>query len=135
MGESIEWTERMRIVQELVPGKQITLAHVIANPDKVLYKKLGLNPAVDYSRGGAIGILTISPSETAVIAADLALKASGVELGFVDRFSGTLIVTGSVAEVEAALRASMEYCRDKLGVSACEMTRTYKAGNWGKGGR
>ncbi|MCX4269027.1 MAG: BMC domain-containing protein [Lachnospiraceae bacterium] len=124
MGESIEWTERMRIVQELVPGKQITLAHVIANPDKVLYKKLGLNPAVDYSRGGAIGILTISPSETAVIAADLALKASGVELGFVDRFSGTLIVTGSVAEVEAALRAILEYCREKLGVAVCEMTRT-----------
>ncbi len=124
MGESIEWTERMRIVQELVPGKQITLAHVIANPDKVLYKKLGLNPAVDYSRGGAIGILTISPSETAVIAADLALKASGVELGFVDRFSGTLIVTGNVAEVEAALRAILEYCREKLGVAVCEMTRT-----------
>ncbi len=124
MGESIEWTERMRIVQELVPGKQITLAHVIANPDKVLYKKLGLNPAVDYSRGGAIGILTISPSETAVIAADLALKASGVELGFVDRFSGTLIVTGSVAEVEAALRAILEYCREKMGVAVCEMTRT-----------
>lgn len=124
MGESIEWTERMRIVQELVPGKQITLAHVIANPDKVLYKKLGLNPAVDYSRGGAIGILTISPSETAVIAADLALKASGVELGFVDRFSRTLIVTGSVAEVEAALRAILEYCREKLGVAVCEMTRT-----------
>ncbi len=118
------WTERMRIVQELVPGKQITLAHVIANPDMILYKKLGLNPAVDYSKGGAIGILTISPSETAVIAADLALKASGVELGFVDRFSGTLIVTGSVSEVEAALEAILEYCRGKLGFTVCERTRT-----------
>ena len=25
-----------RIVQELVPGKQITLAHIIANPDDIL---------------------------------------------------------------------------------------------------
>lgn len=116
--------ERMRIVQELVPGKQITLAHVIANPDSILYKKLGLNPSVDYSRSGAIGILTISPSETAVIAADLALKASGVELGFVDRFSGTLIVTGSISEVEAAWRAILEYCREKLGFAVCEVTRT-----------
>lgn len=124
VGEPIGWTERMRIVQELVPGKQITLAHIIANPDGVLYKKLGLNPDMDYSRGGAIGILTISPSETAVIAADLALKASGVELGFVDRFSGTLIVTGSVAEVEAALKAILEYCREKLEFAVCEMTRT-----------
>ena len=38
---------KQRIIQELVPGKQITLAHVIANPDKILYKKLGLDPAVD----------------------------------------------------------------------------------------
>ena len=29
---------KLRIVQELVPGKQITIAHVIANPDKVLYQ-------------------------------------------------------------------------------------------------
>ena len=38
---------KLRIVQELVPGKQITLAHVIANPDAIMYRKLGLNPAVD----------------------------------------------------------------------------------------
>ena len=31
---------KARIIQELVPGKQITLAHVIANPDPVLYQKL-----------------------------------------------------------------------------------------------
>ena len=29
-------TGKMRIVQELVPGKQITIAHVIANPDQIL---------------------------------------------------------------------------------------------------
>ena len=27
--------DKMRIVQELVPGRQITLAHIIANPDKL----------------------------------------------------------------------------------------------------
>ena len=63
---------KQRIVQELVPGKQITLAHIIANPDKVLYEKLGLDPAVDYSKS-AIGILTVSPSETAIIMGDLSL--------------------------------------------------------------
>ena len=76
--------QKTRIIQELVPGKQITLAHIIANPDKILYRKLGLDPAVDYSKS-AIGILTVSPSETAIIAADIALKSSGAELGFVDR--------------------------------------------------
>ena len=41
---------KQRIVQELVPGKQISLAHIIANPDKILYTKLGLDPSLDYSR-------------------------------------------------------------------------------------
>jgi ethanolamine utilization protein EutS len=114
----------MRIVQELVPGKQITLAHTIANPDPILYRKLGLDPAVDYRGAGAIGILTISPSETAVIAADLAMKSAGIELGFVDRFSGTLIITGTVSEVGASLRAILDYCKETLGFAVCEMTRT-----------
>ena len=58
---------KMRIVQELVPGKQVTLAHIIASPDAIVYKKLGLNPAMDYSKA-AIGILSMSPAEISVIA-------------------------------------------------------------------
>ena len=34
--------DKMPIVQELVPGKQVTLLHIIANPDNILYRKLGL---------------------------------------------------------------------------------------------
>ena len=115
--------DKMRIVQELVPGKQITIAHIIANPDKILYKKLGLDPAIDYAKT-AIGIVTMSPSETAIIAGDIAIKSSGVELGFVDRFSGTLIVTGTVSEVESSLRALVDYTKEKLGFTVCEITRT-----------
>ncbi len=115
--------DKMRLVQELVPGKQITIAHIIANPDAIIYRKLGLDPAVDYSRA-AIGIVTMSPAETAIIAGDIAIKTSGVELGFVDRFSGTLIVTGRVSEVEAALRALTDYCRDMLGFTVCDITKT-----------
>lgn len=114
---------KMRIIQEIVPGKQITLAHIIAGPDQVLYKKLGLNPEIDYQKA-AIGILTVSPSETAIIAGDIAIKTSGVELGFVDRFSGTLIVTGSVSEVETSLKAILDYVVEKLNFSVCELTRT-----------
>ena len=32
-----ELTDKTRIIQEFVPGKQVTLAHVIANPDPHLY--------------------------------------------------------------------------------------------------
>ena len=58
---------KMRIVQELAPGKQVTLAHIIASPDPIVYKKLGLFSSVDY-QGTAIGILSMSPAEIAVIA-------------------------------------------------------------------
>lgn len=119
----MEFNDKMRIIQEIVPGKQITLAHIIANPDDILYKKLGLDPAVDYSKA-AIGIVTVSPSETAIIIGDIALKSSSVELSFVDRFSGTLIVTGSISDVNASLVALTEYCEKTLGFTVCGITKT-----------
>lgn len=117
------WAALQRIVQESVPGKQISLAHIIANPDQILYTKLGLDPAVEYSRS-AIGILTVTPPETAIIMGDIAIKSSGVELGFVDRFSGSLIITGTVSEVEASVTAILGYVGQKLNFDTCPVTRT-----------
>ena len=115
--------KKQRIVQELVPGKQITLAHIIANPDGELYEKLGLDPKVELNRA-AIGIMTVTPAETAIIMADIAIKSSGVDLGFVDRFSGSLIVTGTVSQVEASTTAILEYTENKRGYEVCSITRT-----------
>lgn len=115
--------DKLRIIQELVPGKQVTLAHVIAAPDEIIYQKLGLNPDIDYKRA-AIGIMTMSPAETAVIAADISTKTSNIELGFVDRFSGTLIITGTVSDVYEAVTAVCEYLRKTLSFTVCEVTKT-----------
>lgn len=123
MYEQLSPEVKQRIVQELVPGKQISLAHIIANPDKILYEKLGLDPSIDYAKS-AIGILTVSPAETAIIMADIAVKSSAIDLGFVDRFSGSLIITGTVSEVEASVEAILDYVKDKLGYTVCEITRT-----------
>ncbi|MBQ2614555.1 MAG: BMC domain-containing protein [Clostridia bacterium] len=123
MHENLSFQDKMRIVQELVPGKQITIAHIIANPDDILYRKLGLDPAIEYSKT-AIGIVTMSPAETAIIAGDIAIKSSGVELGFVDRFSGTLIVTGTVSDVQASMTALVDYCKEVLGFTVCPITKT-----------
>ena len=123
MFEDMMTEGKARIIQEIVPGKQITLAHIIANPDQILYQKLGLDPAMDYAKG-AIGIITMTPSETSIIAADIALKASGVEIGFVDRFSGTLITTGTVSQVEAGINAVVDYCSNKLKFTICDITKT-----------
>jgi len=118
-GIMIELDEKKRIIQEFVPGKQVTLAHVIANPDKKLYGKLGLIDAE-----GAIGILTITPSEAAMIAADVATKAADVQIGFVDRFNGSVVVTGDVAAVEAALRDVIKTLCDMMGFSSAPITKT-----------
>lgn len=121
--ERINMEPKQRIIQELVPGKQITLAHIIASPDLIMYSKLGLNPKVEYSKS-AIGVLTVSPAETAIIMADIGIKAAGVELGFVDRFSGSVIITGTVSEVEASIQAILQYVENTLGYTVVPVTRT-----------
>ncbi len=115
--------DNMRIIQEYVPGRQVTLAHIIASPDKILFEKLGLDPRIDYGNA-AIGITTVTPSETAVIMADIGMKSSGVTLGFVDRFSGSLIFTGTVSEVQASIEAMIDYVQEKLGYTVCPITKT-----------
>jgi len=114
---------KLRIIQETVPGKQVTLAHIIASPDEIVYKKLGLNPSIDYQKA-AIGILSITPSEVSVIAGDLAIKTSVIEMGFIDRFSGTLMFTGRISEVDSAIKTILGYLRDTLKFTVCEITKT-----------
>ncbi|MBR2622984.1 MAG: BMC domain-containing protein, partial [Clostridia bacterium] len=82
-----------------------------------------LDPQVDYTKS-AIGVLTIIPYEGAVIAADISMKSSGAEIGFVDRFTGTLIITGSVSSVESAFTAVRDYFTNKLHYTCCEVTKT-----------
>ena len=112
--------EKQRIIQEYVPGKQVTLAHLIANPQEGLYQKLG---AVG-ERRGALGILTITPSEAAIIGADVATKAAEVDIVFVDRFSGSLVICGDVASVEASLRAVIDTLEQTLRFTPAVITRT-----------
>lgn len=116
----MEGETKQRIIQEYVPGKQVTLAHIIANPDEDIYKKLGL--VVD--KRELLGILTITPSEAAIIAADVATKASDISLGFIDRFSGSLVISGDVSSVESAIKNILKVLGDMLGFSSTKITRT-----------
>lgn len=121
MGKTAE--DKLRIIQELVPGKQVTLAHIIASPDEIIYKKLGLNPNMDYQQS-AIGILSMTPSEISVIAGDIAIKTAKIDIGFIDRFSGTLIFTGRISNVQSAVSSILVYLKSRLGFTICEITRT-----------
>ncbi|MFV0503949.1 MAG: BMC domain-containing protein [Lachnospirales bacterium] len=111
---------KQRVIQEYVPGKQITLAHLIANPVPDLYKKLGLNS----DNFQAIGVLTITPSEAAIIAADIATKSANVQIGFVDRFSGSLIITGDVSAVEEGMQSIIDLLSIKMHFTPTEITKS-----------
>jgi ethanolamine utilization protein EutS len=113
---------QIRIVQETVAGKEITFAHIMGGPDPIIYQKLGLNPQVDYGTS-AIGIMNMTPPESAVIASDIAVKSGNIYLGFADRFTGTLIITGNLSDVQSALTEIVEYFRDSLGYVVCNITK------------
>lgn len=110
--------EKERIIQEFVPGKQVTLAHLIAHPSNDLAKKIGV-PGAE-----AIGIMTLTPGETAMIAGDIATKAAGVEIGFLDRFTGALVIYGSVGAVEESLTQTVTGLRRLLNYAICDITRS-----------
>ena len=81
--------ERMR--HEYVPGKEITLAHLIAHPDDEMCEKLGIR------NRGALGILTFTPVVSVIVASDIGRKAADVEIGFIDRFTGGPVGLDTIA--------------------------------------
>lgn len=114
----IEITKKIKIF-ESVPGKQVSLAHIIANPNEIVFEKLGLKK----ENHSAIGFMTITPGEAAIIAGDVAKKAAPVELGFVDRFSGTLLILGNVSSVATGLNAANDYLKTHMGMNVTDVTR------------
>ncbi|MGE5679035.1 MAG: ethanolamine utilization microcompartment protein EutS [Pseudomonadota bacterium] len=118
--EALKADAIQRMIQEYVPGKQVTLAHLIANPQKSIYKKLGLSD--EYN--DAIGILTITPGEAAIIAADVATKAASIEIGFLDRFSGSLVIVGDISSVESALTQVLGVLTEILTFTPTRITRS-----------
>lgn len=112
--------EKQRIIQEYVPGKQVTLAHLISNPNESIYQKLG----VVSKRRGALGILTITPSEAAIIAGDVATKTGNVDIVFLDRFSGSLVICGDVSSVENSIKEVMRVLSSTLKFTPAQITRT-----------
>ena len=119
MSQNNEYSLPPRSIQEYVPGKQVTLAHRISKPDRMIYKKLGLTD--EFTE--AIGIITITPSESAIIAADICTKAARIKLGFVDRFSGTVVFVGEIGAVDSALNAVIERFED-MKYSTVKITRS-----------
>ena len=119
--------KRLRMTRLRVPGKEVCLAHIIWSSQTCVYQNLGLHIGVHEGEdhtGEAIGLVRVTPWEAVVVAADVAMKSADVEIGFMDRFCGSLIITGGVAQVQTAVEEVVRFFHDELGFRTC---RIYKS--------
>ena len=119
--------KKLRLTRVRVPGKSIDLAHVMSPSDSSVYQNLALHIGVhegEDHRGESIGLIRFTPWEAVVVATDIAVKAAHVQVGFMDRFCGTLILTGGLSEVMTAVEEVVRFFRDELKFSACEIHRS-----------
>ena len=71
--------KKLRMTRVRVPGKEINLAHVISRSDTCIYQNLGLHIGVHEGEdhtGESIGIISFTPWEAVVVAADVAVKSA-----------------------------------------------------------
>ena len=118
--------KKLRLTRVRVPGKSIDLAHVMSPSDSSVYQNLALHIGVhegEDHRGESLGLIRFTPWEAVVVATDIAVKAAHVQVGFMDRFCGTLILTGGLSEVMTAVEEVVRFFRDELKFSVCEIHR------------
>ena len=116
--------KKLRMTRVRVPGKEVCLAHVINPSEACIYQNLGLHIGVHEGEdhtGEAIGMLRFTPWEAVVVAADVAVKSAHVEIGFMDRFCGSLIITGGLSQVRTAVEEVVRFFDETLGFRTCEI--------------
>lgn len=114
--------KRLRMTRVRVPGKEVCLAHIIGSSRQCVYQNLSLHIGVHEGKdhtGEAIGLMRFTPWEAVVAAADIAIKSAGVEIGFMDRFCGSLIITGGLPQVETAVQEVVRSFGEDLGFRTC----------------
>ena len=114
--------KRLRMTRLRVPGKEVCLAHIICSSQTCVYQNLGLHIGVHEGEdhtGEAIGLVRVTPWEAVVVGADVAMKSADVEIGFMDRFCGSLIITGGVAQVQTAVEDVVRFFHEELGFRTC----------------
>jgi ethanolamine utilization protein EutS len=115
---------QLRIVRLRTPGRDMTMAHLIGTSDREIYQNLGLHIGVHEGEdhtGETIGIMKFTPWECTVPAADISLKSADVEIGFLDRFNGTVIILGRREEVRTALEGVRAFFKDDLHFHVCDI--------------
>lgn len=116
--------KKLRMTRVRVPGKEVCLAHIISPYQPCIYENLGLHIGVHEGEnhvGESVGMIRFTPWEAVVVAADVAVKSADVEIGFMDRFCGTLIITGGLAQVQTSVEEVVRFFNEVLGFKTCEV--------------
>ncbi len=119
--------KRLRMTRVRVPGKEVCLAHVISPSDACIYQNLGLHIGVHEGEdhmGESIGLIRFTPWEAVVVAADVASKSADVQIGFMDRFCGSLILTGGLTEVQTAVEEVVRFFKEVLEFKTCAIHKS-----------
>ncbi len=116
--------KRLRMTRVRVPGKEVCLAHVLSPSETCIYQNLALHIGVHEGEdhtGESIGLIRFTPWEAVVAAADIAVKSADVQVGFMDRFCGSLILTGGLSQVQIAVEEVVRFFGEELGFRTCEV--------------
>ena len=119
--------KRLRMTRLRVPGKEVCLAHIINPSDRRIYENLALHIGVHEGEdhtGETLGLIRFTPWEAVVAAADVAAKSANVQICFMDRFCGSLIVSGQMADVEVAVESVVKYFGEELGFGTCKVHKS-----------
>lgn len=119
--------KKLRMTRLRVPAREVCLAHVIGSSPTCVYQNLSLHIGVHEGEdhtGEAIGLLRFTPWEAVVAAADIAIKSAHIEIGFMDRFCGSLILTGGLNQVQTAVEEVVRSFREDLGFRVCEIHKS-----------
>ena len=119
--------KKLRMTRVRVPGKEVCLAHVLNPSQACIYQNLGLHIGVHEGEdhtGDAVGMIRFTPWEAVVVAADVAMKSADVQIGFMDPFCGSLILTGGLTEVQTAVEEVVRFFSEVLGFKTCAIHRS-----------
>ena len=116
--------KKLRMTRVRVPGKEVCLAHIISPSDPRIYQNLALHIGVHEGEdhtGESLGLIRFTPWEAVVVAADVAIKSANVQLCFMDRFCGSLIISGKLADVEASVESVLKFFDEELNFTVCKI--------------
>lgn len=116
--------QKLRTVRVRVPGKEVCMAHVLNPTDERIYQNLALHIGVHEGEdhtGESLGLIRFTPWEAVVVGADVALKSADVQVCFMDRFCGSLILSGRLTDVQTAVESVVKFFGEELGFSTCKV--------------